>query len=102
MMERAAMAILLALGSPAFAQDIPGLELCTAEKQMERRTGCLQTNDDYLQQQMLKLGRDMQAKLTASTRELAAARAEITALKSKVDSLSSELAGMKAKVDARK
>ena len=28
----------------ARAQDVRGLEVCTAEKQMERRTGCLQAN----------------------------------------------------------
>jgi hypothetical protein len=98
-MRRTAVAILLALSAPALAQDVPGLELCTAEKQMDRRTGCLQSNDDYLQQQMLKHVREMQAKLTASSRELAASKAEITALKSKVDSLSGELAALKAKVD---
>ena len=38
----------------AAAQDIRGLEICTAEKQMERRTGCLQGNVEFLQ---LLLGR---------------------------------------------
>jgi hypothetical protein len=99
-MRRTAAAIFLALSAPALGQDVPGLELCTAEKQMDRRTGCLQSNDDYLQQQMLKYVRETQAKLAASSRELAASRAEISALKSKVDSLSGELAALKAKVDS--
>jgi hypothetical protein len=30
--------------APAAAQDIRGLQICTAEKQMERRTSCLQAN----------------------------------------------------------
>ena len=34
--------------SGAHAQDVRGLEVCTAEKQMDRRTGCLQANIDYL------------------------------------------------------
>jgi hypothetical protein len=83
----AAAALLASLAPQALAQDIPGLELCTAEKQMERRTGCLQSNDDYLQQQMLKLTREMNAKFAASGRELAAAKAEIAALKAKLDEL---------------
>jgi hypothetical protein len=40
-MRRLGVALLLAAVSPAAAQDIRGLEVCTAEKQMERRTSCL-------------------------------------------------------------
>ena len=80
---RCAVMILLALAqSRATAQDIPGLEACTAEKQMERRTGCLQSNDEFLQQVLSKLARETQAKIVASGRALAAAEAEIAALKS--------------------
>src|SRR3954447_693766 len=32
----------------AAAQDVPGIENCMAEKQIERRTGCLQSNINYL------------------------------------------------------
>jgi hypothetical protein len=45
-----AAALFVALLSPAAAQDVSGLEICTAEKQMERRTGCLQANAEFLQQ----------------------------------------------------
>jgi ubiquinone biosynthesis protein UbiJ len=83
----------------ATAQDIPGLEVCTAEKQMERRTGCLQSNDEYLQQALSKLARETQGKIAASGRALAAAQAEIAALKSAMEKLNSELAQMKSKVE---
>jgi len=92
--------ILLALTpSLAAAQDIPGLEVCTAEKQMERRTGCLQSNDEFLQRALSKLTRDMQAKIAASGRDLAAAQTEITALKSAMEKLNGEMAQMKAKIE---
>ena len=98
---RLAAMMLLALMSPrAIAQDIPGLEACTAEKQMERRTGCLQSNDDFLQRTLSKLSRETQAKIAASDRDLAAARAEIATLKSAVEKLNSELLRMKEKVEA--
>jgi esterase/lipase len=96
---RSAGAVLAALLSPAAAQDIRGLELCTAEKQMERRTGCLQANVELLQQALIKLARETQDKIAASGRDLAAARAEIAALKSIIEKLNSELAQMKAKAD---
>ena len=77
---------------------MPGLETCTAEKQMERRTGCLQSNDDFLAQTISKLARETRASIAASGRELAAARAEIAALKSTMEKLNGELAQMKEKV----
>ena len=92
-----AAALLMAPLSPAAAQDIRGLEVCTAEKQMERRTGCLQANVEFLQQALNKLSRDADARLAAAERDLAAARAEITALKATVEKLTGELAQLKPK-----
>ena len=40
----------------ATAQDVPGIEICTVEKTMERRTSCLQSNVDFLQKTITKLG----------------------------------------------
>jgi predicted RNase H-like nuclease (RuvC/YqgF family) len=90
---------LLVLLSPALAQDIRGLEVCTAEKQMERRTGCLQANVEYLQQALAKLTRETQDKLAAAGRDLASARAEIATLKSALAKLSGEVAELKAKAE---
>ena len=88
-----------ALLSPAAGQDVRGLEVCTVEKQMERRTGCLQANVEYLQQASAKLAREMQDKIAAASRDLAAARAEIAALKLAIAKLNSELAELKAKAE---
>jgi hypothetical protein len=74
------------LGS-APAQDIRGLEICTAEKQMDRRIGCLQTNVEFLQQALSKLSRETQDRMATSNRDLAAAQAEIAELKSTVAKL---------------
>ena len=111
----ATASILLAFLSYSSAQDIRGLEVCTAEKQMERRTSCLQSNIEFLQQSLAKLARETQEKIAASGRELASARAgiaasarelasakaEIAALKSKLELLSSELAKTKAAAESR-
>jgi hypothetical protein len=91
--------MLATLLSAASAQDIRGLEVCTAEKQMERRTSCLQANVEFLQQGLLKLTRDTQDRIAATDRELAAARAEITGLKSTLEKLNGELAETKAKAE---
>ena len=52
-------------GRRAMAQDVPGIEICTVEKTMERRTSCLQSNVEFLQQALAKQAREMQAKLDA-------------------------------------
>src|SRR5499426_1755666 len=91
--------LLLALLSPGDAQDVRGLEVCTAEKQMERRTGCLQANVEFLQQTLAKLARETQEKIATAGRDLAAARAEIAALKATVAKLDSELAQLKTKAE---
>ena len=92
-------ALLVTLLSPAIAQDVRGLEVCTAEKHMERRTGCLQANVEFLQQALTRLARETQDKIDAASRDLAAARDEIAELKSTMARLNSELAQVKAKVE---
>jgi len=96
---RPAGALLVILLSPVAAQDIRGMELCTAETRMERRTGCLQANVEFLQQALIKLARETQDKITATDRDLAAARTEIAALKSTMEKLNSELTQMKANAE---
>ena len=91
-------ALLMVLSSAA-AQDIRGLEVCTAEKQMERRTGCLQANVEFLQQALNRLTLETQHKMAAANRDLAAAQAEIAELKSTMAKLNDELAQVKAKVE---
>jgi hypothetical protein len=96
---RPAALVLVTSLSPAAAQDIRGMEVCTAEKQMERRTACLQANVEFLQQALNKLARETQEKSAAADRDLAAARAEIAALKSTMEKLNSELKQIKVKAE---
>jgi hypothetical protein len=72
------------------------MERCTAEKQMERRTGCLQANVEFLQQVLTKLARETQDKIAAMDRDLTAARAENAALRSAIEKLNGEMTQMKA------
>jgi predicted nucleic acid-binding Zn-ribbon protein len=80
------------------------MEVCTAEKQMDRRTGCLQANVEFLQQALAKQARETRDKLAAAARDLTAAKAEIAtakeeiaALKAAIGRLDRELTQMKAK-----
>jgi hypothetical protein len=94
---RLAGLLLVTLPSAAPAQDIRGLEVCTAEKQMDRRTACLQADVEFLQQTLNKLTRDTQDKTAAAARDLSAARGEIAELKATVENLAKELAQMREK-----
>ena len=85
--------------SPAQAQDVRGMQICTVEKQMERRTSCLQANVEFLQQALLKLNRETQAKLDSEDRALATARTEIAVMQSVIKKLEGELAKLQAKAN---
>ena len=89
----------IAVACSRTGQDICGVDLCTAETRMKRRTGCLQASVEFLQQALIKLVREKQDKITAADRDVAAARAEIVPLKSTMEKLNSELAQMKANVE---
>jgi prophage DNA circulation protein len=69
------------------AQDVPGIEICTVEKTMERRTSCLQSNVDFLQKTIAKLGADHQQKLDAANRQIEGLKSTVTGLQKIVDDL---------------
>jgi septal ring factor EnvC (AmiA/AmiB activator) len=85
----------LAMAAPAAAQDVRGMEVCTAEKTMERRTSCLQSNVEFLQRTLTKNTRETADRLTAASREIAAQRSDIAALKATLAKLEQELAESK-------
>jgi hypothetical protein len=71
------------------AQDVPGIEICTVEKTMERRTSCLQSNVDFLQKTMTKLSADHQQKLDAANRQIEGLKTTVASLQKVVDELQS-------------
>jgi len=79
----AALTVLTVLAQPparAQAQDIPGIEICTVEKTMERRTSCLQSNVDFLQKSITRLTLDHQQKIDAANRQIEALKAVVAGL----------------------
>src|SRR3954453_21220274 len=79
----------LASGGAA-AQDVPGIEICTVEKTMERRTSCLQSNVDFLQKTITKLGVDHQQKIDAANRQVEALKATVAGLQRSLQELQSQ------------
>jgi hypothetical protein len=103
MFRTCAFAILLAAAMPAAAppaaaQDVPGIELCSRESRMDRRTGCLQSNIEYLQQLIVKNALDAQQKLAAANREIAAQREAAAASAREIAALRDAVADLKAQM----
>jgi TolA-binding protein len=73
--------------SAASAQDVPGIEICTVEKTMERRTSCLQSNVDFLQKTIAKLAADHAQKLDAANRQIEGLKATVISLQKVVEDL---------------
>jgi hypothetical protein len=97
-----AISTLLIASCPAtaHAQDVPGIEICTAEKTMERRTSCLQSNVDFLQKTITKLALDHQQKIDATNRQIEALKGTVAGLQRIVEE--SRAAQNKAAEDAKK
>src|SRR5271165_4773747 len=88
------------LAAAAQAQDVPGIEICTVEKTMERRTSCMQSNVDFLQKTISKLAADHQQKLDAANRQIEGLKASLASLQKIVDDL--QAAQKKAAEDLKK
>ena len=105
MIARFVLALLvpLALGvvGTAHAQDVPGIEICTAEKTMERRTSCLQSNVEFLQKTITKLTLDHQQKLDAATRQIDSLKSGIATLQGTIRELQAAQTAMAEQLRAR-
>jgi uncharacterized protein HemX len=71
----------------AAAQDVPGIEICTVEKTMERRTSCLQSNVDFLHKTITRLAADHQQKLDSANRQIESLKGTVASLQKTVDEL---------------
>ena len=85
--------------APLRAQDVPGIEICTVEKTMERRTSCLQSNVDFLQKTITKLSADHQQKIDAANRQIEGLKGSVIALQKIVDDLKKTVEDQKKKAD---
>jgi len=81
------LAALTSIPAVSLAQDVPGIEICTAEKAMERRTSCLQSNINFLQMTINKLSADHQQKIDAARIQIEALKATVVSLQKIVNDL---------------
>ncbi|MGL4263795.1 MAG: hypothetical protein ACRCTX_19430 [Afipia sp.] len=86
-----AAALLTVVPHQAMAQDVPGIEICTAEKTMERRTGCLQSNVNFLKASLTKASLENQQKIDAANRQIDALKATVIGLQNTVTQLQGQV-----------
>ena len=82
-----AFSLLTAIPAELLAQDVPGIEICTVEKAIDRRTSCLQSNVDFLQKTITKLNLDHQQKLDAANRQIDALKVTLAGLQKTISDL---------------
>jgi hypothetical protein len=71
----------------AHAQDIAGIEDCTKTQGLDKRTGCFQSNINFLQQLVTKNSLDSQQRLSATVNEVIALKSIVTSLQTRVEQL---------------
>lgn len=87
----ALLTLLTLMSHGAMAQDVPGIEICTAEKTMERRTGCLQSNVNFLKSSLTKASLESQQKIDAANRQIDALKAAVIGLQNTVAQLQGQV-----------
>ena len=98
----AILSLMLLCAAPTLAQDVPGIEICTVEKTMERRTACLQSNIDFLKKTITKAQLDSQQRIDAANRQVDALKATVAALQARLDALEKKPAAKEPDKDASK
>jgi hypothetical protein len=86
----------------AVAQDVPGIEICTAEKDMTRRTSCMQSNVNFLQQSLTRQGQAAQQKIDAANREIEALKTLVAGLRKELDEVKAAAAAAKKDANGQK
>jgi outer membrane murein-binding lipoprotein Lpp len=69
------------------AQDIAGIEDCTKTSGLDKRTGCFQSNVNFLQRLVTKNALDSRQKLDEAVAEIVALKSVVTRLQKTVEQL---------------
>ena len=70
-----------------WAQDIAGVEDCTKTSGLDKRTGCLQSNVNFLQRLVTKIALDARHKLDDVAAEIVTLKSVVTRLQKTVEQL---------------
>lgn len=86
----------------ASAQDVAGVEDCTKTQGLDKRTGCLQANVNFLQRTMTRNALEAHRRLQAAEAEIAALKTALAGLRRQVDELRAAKVAADKKTDGKK
>ena len=95
-------AVTLVWAAAASAQDIAGTEDCTKTQGLDKRTGCLQANVNFLQRTMTRNALEAHRRLQAAEAEIVALKTTLAALRKQVDELQASRAAAEKKAEGAK
>src|SRR5215813_5521934 len=81
------LSLIIAAAGAARAQDIAGIEDCTKTSGLDKRTGCFQSNINFLQRLVNKNALEASQKLNAADAEIVALKSAVTRLQKTVEQL---------------
>ena len=81
------LSLIVIAAAAAQAQDIAGIEDCTKTSGLDKRTGCLQSNVNFLQRLVNKNALESWQKLNAANAEIVALKAAVSGLQKTVEQL---------------
>jgi septal ring factor EnvC (AmiA/AmiB activator) len=84
---------------PAQAQDIAGMEDCTKTSGLDKRTGCFQSNVEFLNKLIAKNTTGLQQKLSAANAEIGELKRAVASLQTNVANLQTSLAKLQTGVE---
>ena len=90
------LGLIFAGSALATAQDVVGIEDCTKAAGLDKRTGCLQSNVNFLQQLITKNALEARQRLNAANTEIIALKSEVASLKSVVANLQASVEQLQA------
>ena len=95
-------AVTLVWAAAASAQDVAGVEDCTKTQGLDKRTGCLQANVNFLQRTMTRNALEAHRRLQAAEAEIVALKNVLAALRKQVDELQAAKAAAEKKAEPKK
>jgi hypothetical protein len=95
-------AMILVGVAAAPAQDVAGVEDCTKTQGLDKRTGCLQANVNFLQRTMTRNALEAHRRLQAAEAEIVALKTALAALRKQMDELQSAKAAADKKTNEKK
>ena len=81
------LSLIIVAADAARAQDIAGIEDCTKTAGLDKRTGCFQSNINFLQRLVNKNLLEASQKLSAADAEIVALKSAVTRLQKTVEQL---------------